>query len=58
MNIYKTKVYEYSAPFPGRVPGLPLKLTGAEAEELGVKDLLREALETGNYREIEEDDKE
>lgn len=45
-------VYEYAAPFPGRVPGLPPKLTGKEAKDLGVEDILAAALENGNYREI------
>lgn len=58
MYIYKTKTYRYAAPFPGAVPGLPQELTGAEAEELGVKDLLKEALEIGTYQEVEEDDEE
>mgnify|MGYP001136962436 CR=1 FL=1 len=54
MNIYKTKTYEYAAPYPGVVPGLPQRLTGAEAEDLGVKDMLRDALENGTYQEVQE----
>jgi hypothetical protein len=57
MHIYKSKTYEYSAPFPGVVPGLPKRLTGEEAEELGVKELLRAALEIGTYREAQESEK-
>lgn len=35
------------------VPGLPHTLTGAEAEQLGLAELLQTALETGTHKPAE-----
>ena len=58
MRIKDKAVYEYAASFPGVVPGLPQQLTGAEAKEMGVKELLKDALKVGTYRELPEEQSE
>ena len=46
-----SKRYRYVGAGLG-VPGLPHELSGDEADELGVSDILAEALKAGIYEEV------
>lgn len=48
-----TMQYKYVGDGAG-VPGLPHEITDAEAEELGVTDLLLAAVENGSYAAVQE----
>jgi len=41
----------------GGVPGLPHEITDAEAEYLGVLEILQEAIKNGNYQEVKPEPK-
>lgn len=47
------KIYEYKGDGEG-VPGLPHVISDAQAEALGVLDLLKAAIKSGSYAEIKQ----
>lgn len=47
------KTYQFIGQGRG-VPGLPHTLTDADAIRLGVEDLLKAALDNGNYEEVKQ----
>ncbi len=48
------KVYVYAGDGAG-IPGLPHRVTEAEAQELGLSDVLEAAIANGSYRIVTED---
>lgn len=49
----KDKLYQFQ-PQPGEagIPGLPHTVSEQEAEQLGVAELLKAAIEAGRYKEV------
>ena len=49
----ETSLYRFCGEGTG-IPGLPHEVTAAEAEELGLLDVLQAAIRNGNYKPVQQ----